>query len=133
MILVDTSAWIDFLKPDNSEPKIILHQLVEEGEDICLADINVMEILQGVRSEKDFKRLKKYLLEFPVFSLKSSQSYIEAARIYRTCWKKGVTIRKSIDCMIARVAIENGLTLLHKDTDFDNIAKVFKDLQIFNS
>jgi hypothetical protein len=68
--------------------------------------------------------IKKSLLAFPVFSLKGIDSYIAAAGLYRKCRKKGVTIRSTIDLLIAQIAVENDLILMHHDTDFQNIAKV---------
>ncbi len=65
--------------------------------------------------------MKDYLLAFPVYKPKGIETYFKAAGIYRNCRKKGKTIRKTIDCIIAVICIENGLTLLHKDSDFDLI------------
>lgn len=130
MILVDTSVWIDFLNGVGSEHQKILHILIEEDQDICLTEIIVTEILQGLRSDKDFRTTKKLLLEFPIHSLKGVDSYVSAARIYRTCRKRGLTIRRPIDCLIAMVAIENDLLLLHKDRDFEIIATVFDELKL---
>jgi len=130
LILVDTSVWIDFLSGAPSEHRFVLRRFIEEEEDIAIADVILMEILQGIKSNKDFVQVKDYLLTLPSYNLKNTSSYIEAAQIYRTCRKKGLTIRRSLDCLIARIAIENNLLLFHNDRDFDLIAKVFKDLQI---
>jgi predicted nucleic acid-binding protein len=131
LVLVDTSVWIDFFRGTGSREHRILHDLVEEEEDLCIANIILAEILQGIRSDKEFKQLKNYLLQFPIFSLRDVVSYIEAAQIYRVCRKKGLTIRRPLDCLIARIAIENDLVLLHKDKDFDTIAKASRQLQIY--
>lgn len=122
MILIDTSVWIDFLKGEKSAQREALHRLIEADEDIAITEIIVTEILQGIKSDKDFKTVKEYLLEFPVYSPKGMETYLEAARIYRECRKRGKTVRKTIDCIIAAICIENKLTLLHKDSDFDFIA-----------
>jgi hypothetical protein len=121
MILVDTSVWIDFLNGTGSRQRRTLHRLIEEEEDISITEIILTEILQGVKNEKDFKVLKKQFLEFPIYKPSGTDTYLEAAQIYRSCRKKGKTVRKTIDCIIAAVCIENGLTLLHKDGDFDMI------------
>ena len=110
----------------------ILHRLIEEEEEVCIADIILAEILQGIKSDKDFRKTKKYLLEFPVHSLRNVDSYVEAAQIYRILRKEGLTIRKALDCIIARVAIENDLVLFHNDKDFDIIAKVIKELKVYS-
>jgi len=131
LILVDTSVWIDFLNGISSKHQLMLHQLIQEDEDICLANIVLMEILQGIRNDKDFKQVKGYLLEFPIYSLQNVNSYIATAQIYRSCRKKGLTIRRPLDCLIARVAIENDLILLHNDKDFEVIASTIGELKIF--
>lgn len=131
MILVDTSVWIDFLKGAKSAHREILHRLIEDEEDICLTEIIFTEILQGIKNDKDFLKIKDYLLEFPIYSPKGIETYLSAVDIYRACRSKGKTVRRTIDCIIAAIAIENDSILLHKDSDFDSIAacmplKLFK-------
>lgn len=123
MTLVDTSVWIEFLKGTNSRERHRLHRLIDEEEDISITEIILTEILQGIKEDEDFKRVKGYLLEFPVHRPKGIETYLKAAEIYRDCRKKGKTIRKTVDCIIAAICIENSLTLLHKDSDFDIIEK----------
>ncbi len=122
MILVDTSVWIDFLNGVKSTHRKVLHELIENEEDICVAEIILTEILQGIRDDADFNKIKDYLLELPLYSPKGVDTYLRAAEIYRTCRRKGKTVRKTVDCIIASIAIENGLVLLHKDSDFGHIA-----------
>ncbi len=122
MILVDTSVWIDFLKGANSKEREILRRLIEEDEDISITEIILTEILQGIKEDKDFKKVKDYLLEFPVHKPKGTETYLKAAGIHRDCRKKGKTVRKTVDCIIAAICIENNLVLLHKDKDFEHIA-----------
>ena len=123
MILVDTSVWIDFLRGVNSPQRRTLHKLIEDEEDISITEIILTEILQGIKEDKDFKTTKDYLLEFPIHRPKGVETYLKAAEIYRDCRKKGKTVRKTVDCIIAAICIENSLTLLHKDSDFDLIAE----------
>lgn len=122
MILVDTSVWIDFLRGENSPERRTLHGLIENEEDIAITEIILTEILQGIKKDKDFRTMKNYLLEFPIYKPESTETYINAARIYRNCRIKGKTVRKTVDCVIAAICIENSLILLHKDSDFDLIA-----------
>ncbi|MFO7970666.1 MAG: PIN domain nuclease [Desulfobacterales bacterium] len=129
-ILVDTSVWIDFFNGISSLSKIALHNLLETEEDICISEYILTEILQGFKDDKEFESAKRHLLNFPVCGLKVPESYIHAARLYRACRKKGVTIRKTADCLIAQSAIEHGLFLLHNDSDFDRIASIC-NLRIF--
>ena len=131
MILVDTSVWIDFLRGVNSRERSVLHRLIEGEKDISITEIVLTEILQGIKEDKDFNRVKDYLLEFPIHTPKGVETYLRAAGIYRDCRKKGKTVRSTVDCIIAAVCIENGLTLLRKDSDFKLIEsctglKVFK-------
>lgn len=123
MILVDTSVWIDFLRGKDSEHRYLLRRLIENEEDICLTEIILTEILQGIRDDALYETTKEYLLEFPMIKPKGTETYIKAAEIFRKCRKQGVTIRKTIDCIIAAIAQENNLTLLHNDSDFEVIKR----------
>jgi hypothetical protein len=73
--------------------------------------------------------MKDYLLEFPIYRPKGIETYLKAAQIYRDCRKKGRTIRKTVDCIIAAICIENDLILFHKDSDFDLI-KICTELKV---
>lgn len=126
MIVVDTSVWIDFFRGYKSP----LHQLIEEEEDLALTEIIITEILQGIKKDKDYKKLKPFLLEFPILQPKGLETYLSAAQIFRNCRKKGKTIRKTVDCIIAAICIENKQALLHSDSDFDQIASC-TDLKCF--
>jgi len=121
MILVDTSVWIDFLRGEESVQRQTLHRLIEDEEDISIIGIILTEVLQGIKKDRDFQEVMGYLLEFPIYGPKSIETYLEAARIYRDCRRKGKIVRKTVDCLIAAICIENDLTLLHKDRDFDLI------------
>ena len=126
MILVDTSVWITFFNGISTVPVDLLQDLIEGEEDVCISDYILTEILQGFKKDEDFELARKFLLRFPIYSLEGPLTYIEAAQIYRKCRKQGITIRKTADCIIAQTAIENELSLLHDDADFDRIASVTK-------
>ena len=121
MILVDTSVWVDFLRGEKSVPGKVLHHLIENEEDISITEIILTEILQGIKEDKDFQATKDYLLNFSVFLPQGIETYLKAARIYRECRKRGKTVRKTVDCLIAAICMENDLILLHNDSDFDHI------------
>jgi hypothetical protein len=131
MILVDSSVWIDFFKGFNTDPVQILERLLQEEEDLSLSDYILTEVLQGFKKDTDFERARKYFLLFPIYSLASPGSYIQAAQIYRLCRQRGITIRNTMDCLIAQTALENDLVLLHDDSDFDRLAEVIP-LAIYN-
>ncbi|MFH1090387.1 MAG: PIN domain nuclease, partial [Pseudomonadota bacterium] len=86
-----------------------------------LTEIIITEVLQGIKKDSDFEKLAEYLLEFPIYGPKSIETYLRAAQLYRDCRKKGRTVRKTIDCIIAAICLENDLILLHQDSDFDQI------------
>lgn len=126
MILVDTSVLIDYFKGVENKPVKKFHQVLESNIPFGISHLIYMEVLQGSQTDKDFNLLKKYLITQTFYELKNDrESYAEAARMYLKLRKKGVTVKSTIDCLIARIAVENELFLLHKDADFDRIAKHF--------
>jgi predicted nucleic acid-binding protein len=130
MILVDTSVWIDFFNGIDSAEKQQLHKLIVNNEQIALTDIIITEILQGIRDEKQYDRVKNTIIQLDILHAAHVKTYIHAAEIYRICREKGITVRKTNDCLIAAVSIEHASPLLHKDKDFTAIAQCV-DLNIF--
>lgn len=124
MILVDTSVWIEFFNGIDSAAVHLLEDLIGAEEEVCISEYILTETLQGFKEDRDFELARKHLLCFPLYSLNGTDSYVHAAHIYRNCRKKGITIRKTADCIIAQTAIENKLILLHDDSDFDRIASI---------
>jgi predicted nucleic acid-binding protein len=124
LILIDASAFIDFLNRTGSREDILIEQLILNNDDIVLADITLTEILQGIKTDREYRVVKASLLTFPILSLKSPDSYIAAAELFRKCKKKGFTIRSTVDLLIAQIAIEHDAILLHNDRDFVAIAQV---------
>jgi predicted nucleic acid-binding protein len=89
--------------------------------------------LQGAKTEKEFYQLKEYLDTLPFYDLHNGRkSYENTALIYVKCRKSGITVRSTVDLIIAQTAIENGLYLLHNDNDYLNIAKVIKELKLYD-
>jgi len=124
LILIDTSAFIDFLNKTGSPFDREIESLISNNEDTAIADIVLTEVLQGIKDDKDYREVKKSLLAFPLYSLKSFDSFVAAADLYRKCRKKGHTIRNTVDLLIAQIALENNLILLHNDKDFDTLADI---------
>lgn len=122
MILIDTSAFIEFLNHTGSPFDEEIEKSINNDEELALADITITEILQGIKDDKDFHEIKNSLMAFPIYSLKSTDSYIAAAALYRKCRKKGLTIRSTVDLLIAQIALEHNLVLMHNDKDFQSIA-----------
>jgi len=124
MILLDTSALIEFLNHSGSPCDKAVENLILCNADVGITDIVLTEVLQGIRVEKEYREVKTSLLAFPLLSLKGLQSYIHAADMYRKCRIKGLTVRSTIDLLIAQAAIEHDAILLQNDRDFDAIALV---------
>ena len=117
MVLVDTTVWIDFFAGQTLTHIETFESLLEQEEDICICGIILTEVLQGIRKETEFKKTKN-LFNSLIFLPMSYSTFLQSAEIYRKLRQKGITIRKSIDCMIASVALENNISLLHNDKDF---------------
>lgn len=125
MILVDTSALVGLLSGRHSEASLLLRQLLLQDAPIVLTSIVVQEVLQGARDEGEWRRLRRYLDGQPRVEAQDPYgSGVEAARIYFDCRRRALTVRSSVDCLVAQIALEHDLALLHDDRDFDAIARV---------
>ena len=120
MILVDTSAWIEFLRDTGSATCERVETLL--GAEIATCDAVRMEVLAGARDERHLQSLRG-LLARAILIPTSPRDYDNAAALYRQCRRKGETVRKSIDCLIAAVAISAEVPILHNDVDFDVLAR----------
>ncbi|KEQ19219.1 type II toxin-antitoxin system VapC family toxin [Endozoicomonas numazuensis] len=119
--LVDTSVWIDFFNGNSTPQTACLEELLSCG-DACTSPIIIMEVLQGIRNDKQCKKTEQMLLCLTRYPI-AEEYYRESAMLYRSLRKRGVTIRKSLDCLIAVTAIQNTLPILHCDRDFRAIAE----------
>jgi predicted nucleic acid-binding protein len=125
MILVDTSVLIHFFKGTSGEGAKRFGLVLQREIPFGINSLIFQEVLQGAGSEKEYLILKKYLETQRFYHLKDPvDSFARAAKIYLDCRKKGITIRSTIDCLIAQTALENDLILLHEDSDFDLMAKI---------
>jgi hypothetical protein len=120
MVLVDTTVWIDFFAAKSTPEVAELERLLNGGEDICTCGIILTEVLQGIREDEDYQRTLSRFNTF-LFLPMNRQAFMRAAELYRSLRRRGVTIRKPVDCMIASIAIEHDIALLHSDRDFDPI------------
>jgi predicted nucleic acid-binding protein len=125
MILVDSSVWIAYFNGDAAPQTDWLDNALGQ-EIIIVGDIILTEVLQGFQKEKDFKKAKKLLLDFPVMEMVGKEIAVKAAENYRFLRKKGVTVRKTIDVIIGTFCIEHKLTLIHSDLDFIPLEKYLK-------
>ncbi len=125
MVLVDTSVLIDYLKGANNTTTKKFQFVLDNGIPFGINSFIYQELLQGVKSEKDFRKLKQYLDTQTFYNLRDfRESFAQAARIYFLCRKKGVTVSSTIDCLIVQTVLEYDLYLLHNDKDFEMIRKV---------
>ena len=121
MTVVDTSVWIDLFAGRDTPQVTFLESLIERKEDICICGVILTEVLQGIRDEKEYSDTESMLGNLLFLSM-SRETFLLAATIYRALRARGLTIRNSVDCMIAAVCIENEIRLLHNDRDFDLLA-----------
>lgn len=125
MVLVDTSVMIDYLQGNENDAVLRFQYALDNGIPFGITPLIYQEVLQGIKTEREFDKVKGYLDTQRFYILKDErESYASAARIYFKCRKKGITVGSTIDCLIAQSAIENNLLLLHNDSDFDRISKV---------
>ena len=118
MILVDSSVWIDYFNGTTTPQTEKLDGLLS-SEPVAVGDLILTEVLQGFRSERDFNEAKRLLTSLVVVELGGQSVAIQAARNFRILRTQGVTIRKTIDTIIATRCIESAYTLLYSDRDFD--------------
>lgn len=117
-LLVDSSVWIDFFNGKITPHTNYLDQNLGMAE-IHVGDLILTEVLQGFRSDQDFNTAKNLLLRFPIVSMVGSEIAVKSAQNYRFLRKKGITVRRIVDCWIATYCIEHSTEFLHFDSDFD--------------
>lgn len=123
VILVDTSAWVEFLRATGSPAHLSLRTALHEGAELACTDVVVMEVLAGARDDEDRDRLRRLLHGQEFLAVDGPADYEQAAELYRLCRRGGETPRKLTDCLIAAVAIRNDAELLCEDADFPAIAR----------
>jgi predicted nucleic acid-binding protein len=117
VILVDSSVWIDYFRGEATPQTDTLDSLLG-SEELAIGDLILAEVLQGIDTEEQASKVEKLLTSFEVVQLGGTDAAIEAAGNYRALRRLGVTVRKTIDTMIATCCIRNGHVLLHADRDF---------------
>jgi predicted nucleic acid-binding protein len=122
LILVDSSVWIDYFNGITTPQTEKLDRLLGTRL-LAIGDLIVTELLQGFRRDRDFDQALKLLTSLDIVSLGGEHIAIQAARNFRALRSRGVTIRKTVDTIVATWCIENGYDLLHSDRDFDAFAK----------
>lgn len=132
MILVDTSVWIDFFNGTDSQEVEVLDRALGV-QNVAIGDLIMLELLQGFRSDKDFNIAKKYLSALDQYHMLTPELALVAADNYRKLRKKGITIRKTADVIIATFCIENKIPLLYSDRDFKQFSTHLKLRSVLTS
>jgi predicted nucleic acid-binding protein len=124
VILVDTSAWVEFDRATDSLVDQRLRSLIADGVDIAVTEPVIAELVAGARTDAGEARLRSLLLSFDLLPFEAPIDFDGASTIYRRCRAQGVTPRGLLDCMIAAVAVRNSVPVLSHDVDLALIAKV---------
>ena len=125
MILVDSSTWIDYFRGVTTAQTSKLDRLLD-SEPLAIGDLILAEVLQGFTSNSDFSKAKGLLTSLDVVEIGGAEIAIQAAKNFRILRGLGITVRKTIDTLIATRCIESGYVLLHNDRDFDPFVKHLK-------
>lgn len=130
MYLIDTSVWIDYIKGRDVRQVHFLDQILSNPLAIGITDIIYMEILQGASDQTTFDQFRRYFCGQKFYRFPDPEfSHAAAAQIYFDCRRKGITVRSTLDCLIAQCAIEHELILLHQDNDFKYMATALPALR----
>lgn len=125
MILVDTSAWVEYFRATGSAAAVEVRRLLSEGPDeIAMCEPIAMEILSGATDDSAQAKLEQLVNGLPSLSVDNVVDFWAAAAIYRSARRMGQTIRSINDCLIGAVAIRHGVGIVHRDNDFDVIAGI---------
>ena len=117
MILVDSSVWIDYFN-GQTNPEVIFLDTILGIKPVLIGDIILTEVLQGFKRDRDYKKAKQLLSSLPILQLSDELLAIKSADNYRSLRKQGITVRKTIDTIIATYCIEQNIQLLFSDRDF---------------
>jgi predicted nucleic acid-binding protein len=120
-VLVDTSAWVDFLNGYPSPARQALVELIEGEDEVCTCGIVVAEVFQGLRREKGRDELKRLFGELLFLEPSGIELSFKAAEVYRALRRRGTTVRSTIDCLVAALAEENACYVLARDRDLEAI------------
>ena len=118
MILVDSSVWIDYFTGKNTPAADRLDSLLGD-ELVAIGDLMLTEVLHGFRADRDYRQARNLLLSLTVLNVLDTAIALKSAANFRILRRKGITVRKTIDAIIATYCIENGLPLLNSDKDFE--------------
>lgn len=134
MILVDTSVLIGYLKGQNDSKTLLFKEILARKIPFGISAYTYQEVLQGAKDEAELQTLKDYLCTQPIYYLEqNAKTYENAALIYFNLRRQGITPRSTVDILIALTAVENNLSLLHNDRDFDTMAEHIPGLRVVHT
>ena len=122
MILVDTSVWVDYFRGKSTAQTELLEGLLD-AQEVAIGDLIFTEVLQGCKIDKEFNEVRRLLGRLDLVALSGEDVVVEAAKNYRKLRSLGVTVRGTIDVVLATRCIASGFVLLHSDRDFDAFEK----------
>ncbi|MFN2347712.1 MAG: PIN domain nuclease [Dermatophilaceae bacterium] len=124
MVLVDTSAWIEYLRGTDSPYTTYLRDAILADQPLAWTEPILYELTAGARTSGRATELRALLVRGPILAVEGLQDWEDAAHLYRAARSKGLAVRSSIDCLIAAVALRTGTPVLARDRDFDTLAQV---------
>lgn len=123
LIIVDSSAWIEYLRATDSPVDRCLRTLLKDKQPLATTGVVMLEVLAGARDEPHARKLSRLLGRCKLLACEEPSDHEAAAGLYRACRREGLTIRRPPDLLIATIAIRTDTPLLHLDADFDAIAR----------
>jgi predicted nucleic acid-binding protein len=124
VILVDTSAWVEFDRATASAVDVRLTSLIADTDDVAVSEPVIMEVLAGARDDRREHDLRRLMDRFTLLRFDAQVDFHGATRIYRSCRRSGITPRGMVDCMIAAVALRHRASVLTADADLEHVARV---------
>ena len=124
MVLVDTSAWVEYLRGTGSQCNSWIREAILADQPLGWSEPILYELTAGARSSRRAGELRALLLRGPMLAVEGLQDWEDAAQLYRSARSKGLTVRSSIDCLIAAVALRTGSSVLALNSDFEALACV---------
>ena len=122
-MIVDTSAWVEFLRGTGSPTHQRLRRAIEADDPLATPAPVLMELLAGCRTEPDASNIQRMLARYEILDVEGLADFEDAAWIQRRCRRNGDTVRSMVDCLIAAMALREGRPLLTTDRDFEGIAR----------
>jgi predicted nucleic acid-binding protein len=122
MLIIDSTVWVDYFNGIENPQTDYLEKMVDQAP-IMIGDLILAEVLQGFRDDTDFEKARRAFAKYIQVEMVNSALALQSARNYRYLRRRGITVRKTIDSLIATYCIENEHELLHNDNDFDGYEK----------